>query len=239
MSDEASKAERTTKSITADAEKRLLLRIAAALPARVMPDHLTLLAVVSSLVIGGGYALSNRGPGWLWLASAGLAVHWFGDSLDGTLARVRRIQRPRYGFYVDHVADAFSTVAIGIGLGASPYMLLSIGLAIVIAYLVLSINVYLETITRQQFRFGYGVIGPTEARILLILLNTVAIFAGPIPFRVFGRGATIFDVIGALAALGMGAMLMRRLVRNLRILGRLEPGGVVKNEPPAKEAGGP
>ena len=110
-----------------------------------MPDHLTLLGILAATWIAVAYALSNRNEAWLWAASAGLVVHWFGDSLDGTLARVRKIERPRYGFYLDHLTDAYSTTAIGIGLGLSPYMLLSVGLAIVIAYLVLSINVYLET----------------------------------------------------------------------------------------------
>ena len=101
---------------------------------------------------------------WLWAASGLLVVHWLGDSLDGTLARVRRSERPRYGYYLDHLVDAIATALIGIGLGLSPYMLLATGLVIVIAYLVLSINTYLETQALGVFSLGYGRLGPTEAR---------------------------------------------------------------------------
>jgi phosphatidylglycerophosphate synthase len=230
MSPEASKAHRWTKSLLFEPEKRLLMWMCSKMPSWVMPDHLTLLAVFSSIWIGAAYALSHYGAGWLWLASLGLVVHWYGDSMDGSLARFRRISRPKYGFYVDHLADAFATVFIGIGLGLSPYMLLAVGLAIVVMYLVLSLNVYLETITRQQFRLGYGIIGPTEGRIFLILLNTMAIILGPIPFTILSINATIFDVIGMGAVIGMVGMLIRRIRRNLGILGELEPPNVVKDE---------
>jgi archaetidylinositol phosphate synthase len=170
-----------------------------------------------------------RDPAWLWGANLGLVFHWLGDSLDGTLARVRRIQRPRYGFYLDHLTDAYSTVAIGLGLGLSPYMLLSVSLAIVICYLVLSINVYLETHVMGEFRYGYGVIGPTEARLALVALNTLALTAGPLPFRLLGVGATVFDVLGLAVAVSMLLMLLRRAARNLGTLGRLEPPNTVND----------
>ncbi|MGH7486430.1 MAG: hypothetical protein ACREMY_12655, partial [bacterium] len=128
-------------------------------------------------------------------------------------------------FYLDHLTDAYSTIVIGLGLGYSPFMLLSVGLSIVTAYLVLSINVYLETHVFGKFRYGYGVVGPTEARIVLFGLNLLALTIGPLPFHVIGRGVTVFDVLGAAAALGMGAMLSRRVIRNLRDLARAEPAG--------------
>jgi phosphatidylglycerophosphate synthase len=188
-----------------------------------VPDHLTAVGVLGSTMIAAGYILSTRDPLWLWLSNAGLVVNWFGDSLDGTLARVRHIERPRYGFYLDHLTDAYSTTVIGLGLGFSPYMLLSIGLAIVIGYLVLSINVYLETHVFGKFRYGYGILGPTEARLLLIGLNLLALLIGPLRFRLFGIGLTPFDIIGVLAALSMAGLLLRRVVRNLRDLAREEP----------------
>jgi len=204
-------------------ERWALPRLATALPRWVVPDHLTFLGVLAATWIAVCYALSNRNDLWLWGASAGLVVHWFGDSLDGTLARVRKIERPRYGYYLDHLTDAYSTTAIGIGLGLSPYMLLSVGLAIVIAYLVLSINVYLETHTLGEFQFGYGWMGPTEARVVLIGLNTLALFRPPLPFHVGVVGATLFDLIGGLVALTMGGLLLARVVTNLRRLAALEP----------------
>jgi archaetidylinositol phosphate synthase len=215
--------ERRATFILARAEKWLLPRLAAALPRWIVPDHLTAIGVLGSTLIALGYILSTRDRHWLWLSNAGLIVNWFGDSLDGTTARVRKIERPRYGFYLDHLTDAYSTIVVGLGLGFSPYMLLSVGLAIVIAYLVLSINVYLETHAFGVFRYGYGILGPTEARGVLFLLNTAALVAGPIPFNVRGIQLTAFDVAGIIVTLSMGGLLLRRVIRNLRELARLEP----------------
>lgn len=209
-------------------EKWFLPRVAVRLPRSILPDHLTGLGVLAATGIAAAYILSGRQPAWLWAANGGLVLHWLGDSLDGTLARVRHIERPRYGFYLDHLTDAYSTVAIGLGLGLSPYMLLSVALAIVIGYLVLSINVYLETHVLGEFRYGYGFLGPTEARLVLIALNVIALSVGPLPFHLLGVGATIYDVLGLAVALGMCGLLARRVVRNLRALSRLEPPNVVK-----------
>lgn len=215
--------ERQAEFLLAGVEKRALQRLAAALPARMMPDHLTLIGVLGSILVAAGYFLSNRNEGWLLLACAGLAINWFGDSLDGTLARYRQIERPRYGFYLDHLTDAFSTIAIGAGLGLSPYMLLATGLTIAVAYLLLSINVYLETHVFRRFAFSYGAIGPTEVRILLILLNVAALILGPIAWPLFGLPLTIFDVAGLTIVGGMTLLLAARVAGNLRTLAALEP----------------
>lgn len=209
--------------VLSDAEKKLLVAIAGRLPRWVLPDHLTLFGMLGSALVTASYLMSNHAVWWLWMANLGFVINWFGDSLDGTTARVRRIQRPRYGFYLDHLTDAFSTIAIGLGLGLSPYMLLAVGLAIVAGYLVLSINVYLESQVLGDFRFGYGVVGPTETRLILIALNTVAALVGPVPYTVMGVGATVFDLFGVVAVLGMLLMLGRRVARNLGHLARLEP----------------
>jgi phosphatidylglycerophosphate synthase len=218
--------QRTYRFALAGLERRALQRLAAGLPGWVMPDHLTVLGLVAATFIAAAYLLTNVHPGWLWAASAGLVVQWYGDSLDGTLARYRKIERPRYGFYLDHLTDAYSTIAIGLGLGLSPYMLLSVGLAIIIAYLVLSINVYLETHVYKKFDFGYGIMGPTEVRLVLIAVNTTAVIIGPMPFVFLGVDATVFDVFGIATVLVMMGLLMDRVVRNLRNLGSLEPPGV-------------
>jgi archaetidylinositol phosphate synthase len=124
---------RDKRFLLARPEARVLEWIARRIPARLKPDHFTALGVLASIGIAAAYVLSNGDSAWLWAASALLVVHWLGDSLDGTLARVRRSERPRYGYYLDHLVDAFATAAIGIGLGLSPYMLLAVGLAIVVA----------------------------------------------------------------------------------------------------------
>jgi archaetidylinositol phosphate synthase len=200
-------------------EGRLLEWIARRLPAWVMPDHLTALGVLAAIGIAVAYALSNGDPMWLWAASGLLVVHWLGDSLDGTLARVRRTERPKYGYYLDHLVDAIATALIGVGLGLSPYMLLVTGLVLVIAYLVLSINTYLETNTLGVFSLGYGRLGPTEARVGLIAINTV-LALGVVPVV---SGLSVLDVVVLGAAGVMMLALAVRAWRNLRELARREP----------------
>jgi archaetidylinositol phosphate synthase len=206
-------------------EARVLEWIARRLPRWVMPDHMTALGVLAAIGIAAAYALSNRDPVWLWAASGLLAVHWLGDSLDGTLARVRRIERPRYGYYLDHLVDAVATAFIGIGLGLSPHMLLACGLIIVVAYLVLSINTYLETSALGVFSLGYGRLGPTEARLGLIVVNAL-LAVGVVPsFTLAGVDLGILDLAGVALALLMLGGLAVRAGRNLRELARLEPAG--------------
>jgi phosphatidylglycerophosphate synthase len=215
----AMSAPREKTFLLARPEGRVLEWIARRLPAWVMPDHLTALGVLAAIGIAAAYALSNQDPVWLWAASGLLVVHWLGDSLDGTLARVRKTERPRYGYYLDHLVDAIATALIGIGLGLSPYMLLATGLAVVIAYLVLSINTYLETNTLGVFSLGYGRLGPTEARVGLVAINTV-LALGVVP-TALGMGLLDFVVLG-IAAVMIGALSVRAF-RNLRELARLEP----------------
>src|SRR4051794_27427989 len=137
-------------------EKRVLTAIARRLPRWILPDDLTALGVAAAIGICLAYQATNADRAWLWVASALLVVHWLGDSLDGTVARVRGIERPRYGYYLDHLVDAISTACIGLGLGLSPFMLLWTGALIVVAYLMLSINVYLESYALGRFLIGYG-----------------------------------------------------------------------------------
>jgi archaetidylinositol phosphate synthase len=216
-------ATREPNFLLAKPERRALRWMARRLPRSVLPDDLTLLGVLAAVGICVAYQLSNDGPGWLWVASALLVVHWIGDSLDGTLARVREIQRPRYGYYLDHLVDAVSTALIGIGLGLSPYMLLSIGALVVVAYLILSINVYLESYALGRFSIGYGLIGPTEIRLVLIALNTALALGLTLRFDIDGISLTALDVVGAGVAAVMVALLLARANRNLRELARSEP----------------
>jgi archaetidylinositol phosphate synthase len=214
-----SSAPREKTFLLARPEARALDWLARRLPARVMPDHLTALGVLAAFGIAAAYLLSNRDPAWLWAASALLVVHWFGDSLDGTLARVRRAERPRYGYYVDHLADAFATVAVGLGLGLSTSMHLVSGLVLVVAYLALSINSYLETQAFGRFSLGYGRLGPTEARIALIVL--LAVVASGV--EVSWLGLTLLDVVALGGAMVMGVALAARACSNLKVLAAREP----------------
>lgn len=209
--------------LLADPERLLLRVIARRLPGRIRPNHMTGLGVLGAVGTGLGYALSGGGSGWLLLASLMLVVNWFGDSLDGTLARVRAAERPRYGYYIDHIVDAFNTAVIGIGLGLSPYVRLELALILVVLYLTLSINVYLESAVFGVFRMAYARLGPTEVRILLVLANALVVLAPPVLgtpetwLRAAGNA-----VVGALA-LAMFIVLAVRFGRNLHQLDRLEP----------------
>jgi archaetidylinositol phosphate synthase len=220
MSDDAP---RSKQFLLARVEGRALESIARRLPAWITPDAMTALGVLAAVGIAGAYLLSNGDKAWLWAASALLVVHWLGDSLDGTLARVRKIERPKYGYYLDHLVDAIATAIIGLGLGLSPWMLLSVGLVIVIAYLVLSINTYLETYAFGVFTLGYGRIGPTEVRLVLIALNTLIALGVGLGFEVAGLGLTALDLIGLGIAAVMVAALVGRAGRNLRVLAEREP----------------
>jgi archaetidylinositol phosphate synthase len=224
----AAAAPREKTFLLARPEARALEWTARRLPARVLPDHLTLLGIVAALGIAATYVLSNGDSVWLWAASGLLVVHWLGDSLDGTLARVRRIERPTYVYYLDHLVDAIATVVIGLGLGLSPHLLLASGLVLVVVYLVLSINTYLETQALGVFRLGYGRLGPTEARLALIALNTALALGVPLGFEIAGIGLSLLDVIVLGAAGAMAAALGVRAVRTLRILAAREPAGRVR-----------
>jgi phosphatidylglycerophosphate synthase len=216
-------AEREPNFLFARFERRFLPWVARKLPRWILPDDMTALGVLAALGVCGAYQLSNEDSAWLWAASGLLVVQWLGDSLDGTLARVRNIQRPKYGFYLDHMVDAIATAAIGIGLGLSPFMLLSIGTLIVVAYLILSINVYLESMSFGRFRLGYGYLGPTEIRAVLIALNTALALDLGLDFDILELNLTVVDVIGLGIAAVMLALLTFRVFTNLRELAKEEP----------------
>jgi archaetidylinositol phosphate synthase len=216
-------AKREMTFLLAEPERRLLRWIAARLPASWTPDQLTALGMLGAICVGGGYALSARQPGWLWLANAGLFLNWVGDSLDGTLARVRKIERPKYGYYIDHMVDAINTTMIGVGIGLSPYVDLPLAMLLVIIYLALSINIYLESSVFGLFEISYGIFGPTEVRILLFLANA-GLFAGAVwkgvaPGAVAEIANWVFIVISA----AMFVSLAARFGKNLKRLTRVEP----------------
>src|SRR3989454_1933365 len=167
---------REMRFLLAEPEGRILRALAARVPRSIRSNHLTAIGLIGAAGAGTAYALTTYNPAWLWVASAMLVLNWLGDSLDGTLARVRGTQRPKYGYYLDHVVDAFSTAVIGLGIGLSPYVDLGLALGLVVVYLALSINVYLESTVFGVFKISYGRIGPTEVRLLLIALNTLVVF---------------------------------------------------------------
>jgi phosphatidylglycerophosphate synthase len=213
---------RVNQSFLASSEKRLLVHIAARLPGWINSDHLTLLALGAMAFAGLGFALARVETAALWLVVLALALNWFGDSLDGTLARVRRAERPRYGFYVDHVLDIVGITMLMAGLAVSGFMTPVVALAVLVAYLLVSGEVFLATAVNGVFRMAFLGFGPTELRIVLAI-GTIALFGNPhVDLGAAGR-YRLFDVGGAIAAIGMGVGLAVAVVRNTRTLARLEP----------------
>ncbi|MBN2431142.1 MAG: CDP-alcohol phosphatidyltransferase family protein [Acidobacteria bacterium] len=213
-------AKRQHQSILAGVEKKALVWMAERLPAVIHSDHLTLLGFAAMLGAGLAYWLSAHYPWALFMVSAMLVINWLGDSLDGTLARVRNKTRPRYGFYVDHVVDAFSTFFLLGGMALSGYMTPLIALGALIAYLMINIEVYLATYTIGIFHLSFFKFGPTELRLLLIIGNTVIFFKPYV--RVFGPPLLLFDIAGAIGIIGMGLILIITAIRHTRQLYREE-----------------
>ncbi len=209
-------ATRIQQSFIADPEKRFLIWLARRTPNWVSPDHLTILGFVSQCFAGVCYGFARVHPDALLLGILCLAMNWLGDSLDGTLARVRNRQRPRYGFYVDHVTDTVGSGFLMAGLALSGFAHPAIALGMLIAFLMLSIESYLATYTLGEFRLSYWLFGPTEIRLLLVAGN-VALLRSPM-VKLFGMRFQLFDLGGAIAIVGMGAMLIVSAVRHTRRL---------------------
>ncbi len=214
-------ARRINHALTASVEKRLLQWIATHAPRWLSSDHLTLLGFTAQLGAGICYALSRYDRRALLLVVVCLALNWFGDSMDGTLARVRHQQRPRYGFYVDHIIDIFGSVALMCGLGYSGLLHWHTAIAMLIAFLLLSGESYLATYTLSCFQLSRGIFGPTEIRILLIIGN-LALLRSPYS-TILGHKLLLFDVGGTVAAAIMFATVVLVAIRHTTQLYRQEP----------------
>ena len=214
-------ARRVNRSLTASMEKRALVWMAEHAPAWLTSDQLTLLGLSAQIGAGACYALSRYNRYALLLVIVCIALNWLGDSLDGTLARVRQQQRPRYGFYVDHMVDVFGSVALMVGLACSGFLHWQIAIAMLIAFLVLSSESYLATYTLSCFEMSQGFFGPTEIRILLIIGN-LALLRSPYA-NLFGHKYLLFDVGGIIASSGMFIMAIAVTLRHTVALYHQEP----------------
>jgi archaetidylinositol phosphate synthase len=212
---------REHRSILAAAEKRLLIFIAERLPRGINSDHLTSLALAAMGLAGAAFAAARWDRRALWLVVVALALNWFGDSLDGTLARVRRVERPRYGFYVDHVLDIAGATLLFGGLACSPFIMPGIALALLIAYLLVAGEVFLATAVRGVFKMSVSGIGPTELRIILAA-GAMALLRDP-KVSIGTLTVPLFDLGGALAAAGLLAVFVVSVLRNASALAVAEP----------------
>lgn len=207
---------RIQRSFITKAEKRALQWLAERMPAAINSDHLTVLGAAGMFLAGASYALTRVNRYGLLLACFFLAVNWFGDSLDGTLARYRNRQRPRYGFYVDHVIDCFGIAALLAGMGASGYMNPLIAAWMLVAYLLLSSEIFLATYALARFQMSYFYFGPTELRILLCIGN-LYVFFHPV-VHPFGLPLSLWDFGAVLGSVGMVGIAVVSFIRHTRVL---------------------
>ena len=176
---------RIQTSVLNAAEKKVLVWLAQRQPRWMTSDILTYIGTFGAIVIAAGYVLSAWNPAFLWISSMGFVINWYGDSLDGTLARVRNLQRPVYGYYLDHTIDAINEVIIFVGVGLSGLIHLEIALLALVMYLLMTINVSINAHLKKEFRLTYAKMGPTELRIIMIIINTL--FALVRPLREFSN----------------------------------------------------
>jgi phosphatidylglycerophosphate synthase len=214
-------APRVNQALTASIEKRTLNWMAERAPQWLTSDQLTLLGLSAQIGAGIFYALSRYNRRALLLAILCIILNWLGDSLDGTLARVRHQQRPRYGFYVDHIVDIFGSIALMCGLALSGLLHWQTAIAMLIAFLLLSSESYLATYTLSRFQLSQGIFGPTEIRILLIIGN-LALLRNPYS-TLFGHTMLLFDLGGTIAAISMFATAIFTTIRHTTQLYREEP----------------
>ena len=214
-------AQRINHALTASLEKHALQWMALRAPRWLTSDQLTALGLVAQIGAGIAYALSRYNRFALLLVILCLILNWFGDSMDGTLARVRHQQRPRYGFYVDHMVDILGSLALMGGLALSGFIHWQIAIAMLIAFLLLASESYLATYTLSRFQLSQGVFGPTEIRILLIAGN-LALLRSPYS-TLFGHTMLLFDLGGTIATVCMFATLIILTVRHTAQLYREEP----------------
>jgi phosphatidylglycerophosphate synthase len=199
-------------------ERPALAWLAAHQPAWMTPDILTIIGIFGSVLIFVSYALSRINPVFLWLASLGFVINWYGDSLDGTLARHRKIERPKYGFFVDHIVDAISEVMVFLGMGLTYYVRFDIAAIALVGYLLMSIYVYVTTAVTGVFQISYGKFGPTEVRVLAILANTAMFFFGTAVILRDPIEISIYDVFVAIVAVALYGIFIGKSLQQAKIL---------------------
>ena len=211
-------------------EKKVLVWLAQRQPKWVTSDMLTYIGVFGAVVIAAGYILASRNINFLWLSSLGFIINWYGDSLDGTLARVRKTQRPVYGYYLDHTVDAINEVMIFVGVGLSGLMHLEIALLALVMYLLMTINVSINAHLKKEFKLTYASMGPTEFRIIMIIINTL--FATISPLREFSHSFVMFgseftfkalDYIGVVIVLILALMHFTTVRKDIKDYAVMDP----------------
>ena len=230
MENNKADAVRIQTSVLNAIEKKVLVWLAKRQPEWMTSDILTYIGVFGAIVIAAGYILSVRNINFLWLSSLGFIINWYGDSLDGTLARVRNTQRPVYGYYLDHTIDAMNEVMIFVGVGLSGLIHLEIALLALVMYFLMTINVSINAHLKKEFRLTYASMGPTEFRIVMIIINTL--FALIPPLREFSHNITLcgheftfgaLDYIGIVIIIVLVLMHLTTVIKDIRDYAKMDP----------------
>ena len=230
MPESKKQAARIQTSILNPLEKKVLVWLAQRMPKWVTSDMLTLVGFFGSIIMATGYALANNDLRWLWLSCFGLLVNWFGDSLDGSLARVRNTQRKTYGFFIDHNVDVINETIMFIGVGCSPLVNMSFAMLALVAYFMLSVYVYIDCHLKGEMRLTYGGLGPTEFRLMLIIVNICFIYIPWLsewkkPVTLFHNDFMIglFDYIAVAAALLIFVFYLVSFFRDIKYFAKIDP----------------
>ena len=230
MTNTKADAVRIQTSVLNALEKKVLVWLAERQPKWMTSDILTYIGTFGAVVIAAGYILSAWNINFLWLSSLGFVINWYGDSLDGTLARVRKTQRPVYGYYIDHTVDCINEFIMFIGIGLSGLMHFSLAMVILAVYFMLTINVSINAHLKKEFRLTYAKLGPTEFRILAIIANTILALVRPISefaltFFIFGREFTLasLDIVGIIVLLVLAVIYLTTIVKDGRGYAEMDP----------------
>ena len=221
---------RIQTSILNSLEKKILIWLAERQPKWMTSDILTYIGTVGAIVIAIGYTLSNNNINYLWLSTLGFIINWYGDSLDGTLARVRNTQRPVYGYYIDHTVDAINEVIIFMGIGLSGLMHLEISLMALVVYFMITINVSINAHLKKEFKLTYAGLGPTEFRLIMIIINTIYIYSAALRnfsmvVEIFGREVCLksLDIVGISVTIILFAMYFYEIFTDAKEYALLDP----------------
>ncbi len=220
---------RVQKTVFTTRERQILNWFCARMPAAIMPDHLTLVGVAGAVMVFAGFLLSSDSRWWLWLAVAGFVVHWFGDSLDGSLARFRRIERPLYGYFLDHTVDAICNLLLMAGLGCTPWVRMDVALFTLIGYYLLCMYVFINNQVSGVFQLSFIWLGPTELRFALIAISIWMFFSGWIGFSIEGQRFSYYDVLLLTAAVGFTTVFLLRVLSGIRELRERGPDNTPAN----------
>lgn len=227
---ETTQSARIQTSLLNPSEKVILRALARRIPLFVTSDHLTAIGVVGAVIVLVGYALTTYSPAWLWLANAGFFINWFGDSLDGTLARFRNQQRPLYGFFIDHNLDCVCAFLMVLGAGMSAYMSLTVALLIIVPYFMLDVFVMINAHLKNEFQLTFAKLGPTELRLIIILVNACFFFIPTLQtwsytFSLFGHNHTLLalDFAALFISLNLFVIYFHSLWQDTHYYARIDP----------------